>query len=316
MSKYPISKEFFPYMYFSPPFFSAGFAGFLGSLPQPPMWVKRDSHRDLSSVKHIILGYSDQPIDMWLMTPRTAEGTLPCLVYFHGGGFVFGAGGYQYRLAKAYALQTPCHVAFVQYRLAPKHPFPTPPEDCYAAYLWIIKNAKRLRIDQDRIAVGGDSAGGALAAAVSLMARDRGISPPCFQMLIYPVTDRRMNTESYRRFPHTPMWNSRLSQKMWAAYLPNQDDAGIAYASPAEAVSHEGLPPSYIEVAEFDCLHDEGLTYGEILASKGIPVELHEITGAMHGYDIAEKAPTVQRAVDMRIQYMRSAFHHANFNKG
>lgn len=150
-------------------------------------------------------------------------------------------------------------MVFVDYRWAPRHAFPVGVEDCYAAFQWVYQKAEEIGIDPDKIAMGGDSAGGALAAAVCLMARDRKASKICFQMLIYPVTDARQVTESVKEFIDTPLWNGKQNQKMWKLYLGQGVHPNKAYASPMEAASFNNLPDAYIEVAEFDCLRDEGI---------------------------------------------------------
>ena len=178
-------------------------------------------------------------------------------------------------------------------------------EDCFAVYRWLLRSAGDLRIDPERIAVGGDSAGGDLAAAVTLMARDRGEKLPCFQMLIYPVTDRRMLTESTKRFPDTPVWGARDSVKMWAYYLPALPAEHIEYASPMEAPSVAGLPPAYLEVAEYDSLRDECLAYGRRLEAAGVPVEYHETHGTPHGFEFITNAPITRAAVAKRIEVLK-----------
>ncbi len=306
MPKYPISKEFYPYARFSPPIRNPRMAAAMGEKMRPPRWIWQDREIDVS--RQTIPGCGGDPVEVLFFSPKMQEQDLPCLLYCHGGGFFFGGAPYHYRLAKTYALQTPCKVAFIQYRLAPKHPFPIPAEDCYAALLWVRGNARMLGINPNNIAVGGDSAGGNLAAAVCQMARDRLEPVPRFQLLIYPFTDCRLNSDSNRRFTDTPMWNAHLSKMMVAGYLPDRNCPNIAYASPLEATDFSGLPPAYIETAEFDCLHDDGTAYGQALEQAGVAVELWETTGTVHGFDIAENAPTTRLAVTRRIAYMRKSF--------
>lgn len=306
MSRYPISKEFLPYSLFAPPVQNARLAGWMGSMMRPPRWIRRD--REVAVTVHTADSVDGASVELLLFSPRDVSEPLPCLVYYHGGGFFFGAADYHYRLAKQYALETPCKVLLVQYRLAPKHPHPIPAEDSYAALQWAFDKASLLGIDGDRVAVGGDSAGGALAAAVCQMARDRQGRSPCFQPLVYPVTDRRMDTASNRRFTDTPMWHSRLSAKMWAGYVQTNTD-NLAYASPMEATHFDGLPAAYVETAEYDCLHDEGVMYAEALREAGAAVTLNETCGTMHGFDIVRNAPTARQAVCTRIACMRTAFY-------
>jgi len=227
----------------------------------------------------------------------------------HGGAFALKAAPYHKNLACEYALKTPCKVIFVDYRLAPKYAFPVGVEDCYAAFEWVCKNSEVLGIDKNRIAIGGDSSGGALAAAVSLMARDRKAPSICFQMLIYPVTDARQITESIKNYIDTPMWNSKLNHKMWKLYLKDGVHCDREYASPMEAISLENLPDSYIEVSEFDCLRDEGINFAEALQKSGINVELHKTIGTVHGFDIAEKSEIVRQSVAKRIMALKKNFY-------
>lgn len=305
MAKYPISKEFAPFSNFTPPILGPKMAGWMGAMMKPPKWFWKDA--EITVARKQIPGYRGETIEVFVVEPKGAD-TDNCLVYYHGGGFFFAAAEYHYKLAKAYALGTPCKVIFVDYRLTPKYQFPVPAEDCYAALLWTMDNAENLGISREKIAVGGDSAGGSLAAAVTLMARDRIGFKPRFQLLVYPVTDRRMESDSYRRFTDTPMWNSKLSKIMFRGYLPDASIADIAYASPIEAEDHSGLPRAYIETAEFDCLHDDGTGYAEKLRIAGVAVEVNETKGTMHGFDIAQDAPITKAAVAKRIDFMRRHF--------
>ena len=307
--KYPINKEFSPYSRFAPPIRNAKMAGWMGSMMKPPRWVRKNSDHEVSIKKETIKSYDGAEIEILIFDPYGIEEPAPCLVYYHGGGFFFGGAGYHYKLAKQYALETPCKVVFVQYRLAPKNPHPTPAEDCYAALKWTFENADKLNADKTKIAVGGDSAGGALAAAVCQMARDRGTDMPLFQLLVYPVTDRRMNYDSCRKFTDTPMWNAKLSVKMWQGYVQDENAPDIAYASPMEAETFGNLPSAYVETTEFDCLHDEGVSYAEVLRKAGVSVELNETKGTMHGFDIVEKAKTTKMALSERNLYIKHQFY-------
>jgi acetyl esterase/lipase len=304
--KYAINKEFFPLYYFSAPAVHPKIAGFFGSLLKPPRKIFHDKEIDFKVEE--IDGYEGGKIKIYVMSPKNAAENMPCIVYYHGGGFVYGASENHYYLCKEYALRANCKIVFVDYRLAPKYQFPIPAEDCYSAYLWTIDNAERLGIDKKRIAIGGDSAGGNLTSAVALMLRDRNQPAPLFQMLIYPVTDRRMITESMKNFVDTPMWNGRLSVKMWEGYLGKKEHEHIEYASPVEAPSLENLPDTYMETAEFDCLRDEGIMYGEMLEKAGVEVEFYHTKGTMHAFDGVRKAPTTEKAIVKRLEYITSKF--------
>lgn len=309
MGRYPISREFGIYRYMKTPVMPAKIAGIMGSLMRPPRWIRHDGQIAVRSCR--IAGYGGDPVEVLVMEPRGLSAAAPCLVYYHGGGFVFGAAGAHYQVAKQYALGARCKVIFVQYRLCPRYPFPVPAEDAYLAYLWAVEHAEELHIDRSRTAIGGDSAGGCLCAAVTQMCRDRGAEMPLFQMMIYPVTDRRMGSDSNKRFTDTPMWHSRLSARMWQSYLQDASVEHIEYASPLEAARFDGLPPAYVELAEYDCLHDEGFAYAQKLREAGVRVVLHETKGTMHGYDIAMKVPTVRKAIKHRIRYMNRKFYGA-----
>lgn len=306
MGKYAISKEYALCRLFKAPAGNAKVASFFGSFLKTPKRLFRDPEMDARRIT--IPGYGGDEIEILLFSPGSLDSDAPCLVYFHGGGFLFPAAGPQYDVAVRYAKETPCKLVFVQYRLTPKHRFPIPVEDCYCGWKWTYDNAGQLGIDRKKIAVGGDSAGGCLAAAVSLMARDRSGIKPRFQLLVYPVTDRRMETASQKNYTDTPMWNSRLSEKMWQAYLPEKDFAEIAYASPMEAASFADLPDAYVETAEFDCLHDEGIGFAKALEKAGVPVTVNQTEGTVHGYDVITKAPTTQKSIAARIAYMREKF--------
>lgn len=257
--------------------------------------------------KGMISGYQGEKIKLHVIKPREAEDNLPCMIYLHGGGFALKASPHHYNFAKRCAAAVPCKVVMVDYRLTPQYAFPTASEDAYAAYKWVVTYAEQLKIDTEKIIVAGDSAGGNLAAALTLMTRDRGIQTPCFQILIYPVTDRRMETSSMKEFTDTPMWNSKMNVQMWEQYLPDVESVEhIEYASPMEAESFEGMPPAYIEVAELDCLRDEGIAYAKRLEEIGIPVEFYELKGAVHGYDNAEGSPVIEEYYQKRIDAIKN----------
>lgn len=263
----------------------------------------------LNVTKKKIIGYQNGLIELSIYEPKNIKRNSPCLIYLHGGAFALKAAPYHKNLVCEYALKTPCKVIFVDYRLAPKYPFPVGVEDCYAAFEWVCNNTNALDIDNNRIAIGGDSAGAALAAAVCLMARDRKAPSICFQMLIYPVIDARQITKSIKKYRDTPMWNSKLNEKMWKLYLKDGVCSKREYASPLEATSLENMPDSYVEVSEFDCLRDEGINYAEALMKNGIHVELNKTTGTVHGFDIAEKSKIVHQSVAKRIDALRNGFH-------
>lgn len=305
MDQYNIHPDFLKYK-ITPPLNPA-------FLPAVQFFMKRMQDmvkipEGLKETRRKIPGYQDAPVGISIFEPEKGREPLPALVYFHGGAFALQSAPCHKKLSCSYALNTPCKVVSVDYRLLPENTFPIGLEDCFAAYRWVLENAAQLGISPNRIAVGGDSAGGALSAGVCLLARDRGIPVPCFQMLIYPVMDERQNSASMKKYNDTPLWNSRLNAKMWKMYLKDGLPVEKGYASPAEAVSLEGMPPAYVEVAEYDCLRDEGIAFAKALKDSGIPAELYETKRTVHGFEIAEKNEIVKESVDRRIKKLRSVF--------
>ena len=271
------------------------------ALPEPPRGIERREYQ--------ISSEDGTPIRLTVYRPEAVDQALPCLVYFHGGGFCFRDAGYIHRYVAQYAQGAQCAVVFVHYRTSDATPFPTPFEDCCAALHWVWDNAPELRIDRARIAVGGDSAGGALAAACALRARDEGGPKLCFQMLIYPVTDSRMGTVSMKRFADSPLWNAKLNRKMWAMYLRNGVNGTPEYVSPMLVSDFSGVPPAYVEVEEFDCLHDEGIAYAQALRAAGVEVQLEDVPGTFHGFDFFTKKQTSRDIVQKRVRALWCAFH-------
>ncbi len=293
----------------------------LFELPPKQKWIYGMGHffmrlLPVTSTKKVrvkrvrIKGTDGNKIPVLIFEPRGRENeVLPVLFYTHGGGFMCPAVSYQFKLAKEYASRVGCRVIFPDYRLTPKHPYPAAINDCMSAYMWMLENSEALKLDTGKIAIGGDSAGGDLAAAMTLRLRDEGITAPVFQMLIYPVTDRRMQTESTQKYPDTPVWNSTGSKIMWAWYLPEPPTEHIEYASPLEAPSFEGLPAAYVEVAEYDSLRDEGLAYAQGLKGAGVAVEIFETRGTPHGFELMLKAPITQDAIEHRCAALKKALY-------
>ncbi len=251
-------------------------------------------------------GYNGAELKTLVIEPKHSKERLPCMVFFHGGGFMLKASNTHYKIAKMYAEKLPCKVVFTDYRLAPKFQFPVPVEDCYQTYAWVLDNTAMLNIDPDKIVIAGDSAGGNLALAVTLMARDRGIHIPDAELLIYPATDRRMITETMKKYVDTPIWNSNLTKIVWKAYLGNQNPKKIEYASPIEAESFKEFPPTYIEVAQYDALRDDGVSLYNKLQKQSIECEMHEIIGACHGFETALKSNMLRECMNRRITWMKN----------
>lgn len=306
MKKYPIDRQFFPFDRFTPPI-SRDFLRFAVPHMKAPRLLWHDPALKVDT--YTVNSRDGAPFTCLLLSPTALTGRTPCLVYIHGGGFVLPAAGYHYQNAMRYAKEAGCRVLFVQYRLAPDHPFPTFFEDVYAAFTWACAHAEQLGIDTARIAVGGDSAGADLAVGLCLMLRERlhPVRPIC-QLLAYPYLDARGNSESCRKYTDTPMWNASLSQRIGPMTKVDPKDPAYIWYSPVEAPSLTDMPPAYVETAEFDCLHDDGILYARRLREAGVPVVLNETRGTMHGFDIMTKAPITRAAVAARIDYLKQRF--------
>jgi len=229
------------------------------------------------------------------------------ILSIHGGGFVTGDLDADLGLAVALATQVGAVVVSVDYRLAPEHPFPAGLDDCYAALVWFHAHAAELGVDPDRLAVYGNSAGGGLAAATALVARDEGGPPLCFQFLGIPELDDRLDTPSMRAFDDTPMWHRRNAELSWQYYLGDRTDDVSPYAAPARATDLAGLPRTYLSTMEFDPLRDEGLRYGMALLEAGVAVEMHQFAGTFHGSLMAPGAWSSRRQLAETVDVLRHA---------
>lgn len=272
------------------------------------MLLPRPFRGEVKAGKRLIASGQGDEVSLTVIKPPGLRAPAPCLVFYHGGAFVLEAAPHHYSLAARLAQEASCIVILPRYRLAPRHPYPVPLEDCFTAYEWVRAHAAVLGIDPCRIAVGGDSAGGNLAAAACLLARDRKTPPPCFQLLLYPVTDRRMESASMRAFRDTAMWNAGLNREMWKRYLPGCASWPIYYASPMEARSLADLPDAYLETAELDPLWDEGVAYAEALRNAGAEVQLVRVRRAFHGFDLMKNSGLVAQRVIDRARALKQAF--------
>jgi len=218
-----------------------------------------------------------------IFKPKNVKPNAPALVYFHGGGWVFS---FPLRYASALtniASESGFIIIAVNYQKAPEHPFPTPFDDCYAGMLWVAKNAERLGIGSTKIGVGGDSAGGNLAAAVALKAADTGDVKLAFQMLIYPCLSIDFDTDSYKAHASGFGLESDGMIAFWDLYVPKEHKQN-KYAVPAHATTFTNLAPAIIALAEHDILHDDGTNYAKSLEKAGIPVTLKQFPGMIHGF--------------------------------
>jgi acetyl esterase/lipase len=221
--------------------------------------------------------------------PDQRTGPLPAVVYIHGGGFVCGRAHHSDAWSRRLVAEVGCVVAAVDYRKAPEAPFPAPQEDCYAALVWLHRNAAALGVDPGRIALEGVSAGGGLAAGVALMARDRRDPPVVFQLLVYPMLDDRTGRAGVPCLPYAGqfVWTYEGNGFGWEALLGRVVGGPDVppYAAPARAEDLAGLPPAFIGAAALDALAPEDIRYAERLIAAGVPTELHVYPGTFHGFD-------------------------------
>lgn len=249
--------------------------------------------------------------------PGTANGLRPALLHIHGGGYIMGKPEINDGLNRTTVLEQGCVVVSVDYRLAPETVWPGALEDCYAALLWLHGDAEELDVDTARIAVAGESAGGGHAAALALYARDRhredaGAPNFCFQLLDCPMLDDRSGTAHPDPHPYTGefVWTPERNHFGWSAMLGME--AGSAdvpeEAVPARRRDLSGLPPTFIALGALDLFLEESLEYTRRLTREGVPVELHVIPGAYHGFSIAQGAPQVALNAQLRTQALARGF--------
>ena len=274
------------------------------------MWKELESDDKIKVTRYSMSSFDNNPVTVIVLEPQNVENKAPCLVYYHGGGFIIGLMEYHLNAIRNYVLGAKCKVVCVDYRLAPEYPFPTAVKDAYETLLWTVKNAEMLDIDVNRIAVGGDSAGGNLTAVITQIARDNNGPQICFQMMNYPYTDSSMSSESNKKFTDTPVWNSEAS-KIMASLLYKNGYAGEkkAYASPIEAEDFSNLPKAYVEVSEFDCLRDEGLAYAQKLKDAGVETEVVETERTVHAYDFIADCDTTKKYMKMRVDALKRGFN-------
>ncbi|MFE2722707.1 alpha/beta hydrolase [Kitasatospora sp. NPDC059327] len=239
--------------------------------------------------------------------PEPPGRRLPALLYLFGGGWTLGSPDTSDAICRRLTNAVGCVTASVGYRLAPEHPFPAAVHDCRAAAGWLAGNADTLGIDPDRLAVGGDSAGGNLAAALTLLARDEGGPALRHQLLVYPNTDHRAaEAPSAERFDDPLLFNQRSVDWYWGHYLADPADGDHPHASPLRAPSLAGLPPATVITAEYDPLRDEGERYAEALRAAGVPVESRRYAGMPHGFfamtGVLDAAGEAQRYAAERLR--------------
>ncbi|QXV63121.1 alpha/beta hydrolase [Amycolatopsis sp. TNS106] len=261
------------------------FAKLATSVPQPDT-------SDMEVEDRTVPGDPGVPIRIY--RPREAQGAV---IWLHGGGWVMGNLETEHPWAARLAETSGATVISVEYRLAPENPFPAAFDDVYAVLNWTADHAAELGVAPDRIAIGGHSAGGGLAAATALRARDEGGPRLCFQLLNQPGLDDRQETWSARNFTDTPWMNRAKITAAWGHYL-NGKPASSPYAAPARATDLSGLPPAYVASAELCPNRDEDIEYALRLLQAGVSVELHQWAGTFHGSQAILSAEVSRRQID------------------
>jgi acetyl esterase len=266
-------------------------------------------HAAVEIAEHSIPGTSGREIRVRVYRPAGSHDLLPALVHCHGGAFIVGDLDTEDRECRETSLRAHCVVASVDYSLAPEHPFPAAVEDAFAALQWVHTSAIELSVDSRTLGVSGTSAGGCIAAAVAIMARDLDGPPLQLQHLIYPVLDDRMVTAS-SEWNGTPVLTHDQVELMWRHYLGSGSEDEISpYAAPAREQDLGGLPATYMVVAGLDPLRDEALDYATRLIQAGIPVELHLYPGAVHGFDRLGDTTLGRRCTRDRNLALAAALH-------
>lgn len=267
---------------------------------------------DIAVSERFVPGPEGAPdVRVLVYLPTSVQGPLPALLWIHGGGYVIGSADGEDLGVKSIVSAVRCTAVSVDYRLAPETPHPGPVEDCYAALLWLSTHAGELGVDPTRIAIGGGSAGGGLAAALGLLTRDRGEVPLAFQLLIYPMLDDRTVTMTDPH-PYTGefIWTAQANRFGWRALL-GQEPGGpdiSPYAAAARAESLVGLPATFISVGALDLFLEEDLEYARRLIRAGVPTELHVYPGAYHGFNMVADAQVSQVAARDQLAALKRAF--------
>jgi acetyl esterase/lipase len=248
---------------------------------------------------------SDDPrVVVRVHRPKGIDGPLPCIYSIHGGGYVLGSFDMDDAKFDRWCPKFPCVGVSVEYRLAPEAPYPGPLDDCYAGLRWTFDHAAELGIDPDRVGIAGVSAGGGLASALALLARDRAEVPIAFQLLECPMLDDRQTTSS-SRLDGLPIWSREANTFGWRSYLGDLYGGDVpAYAAAARATNLAGLPPALVIVGGADGFRDEDIDYALRLNQAGVPTELHVLPGAPHGVQFFIESTVARRWNQMVTQWL------------
>jgi acetyl esterase/lipase len=253
-------------------------------------------------------------VALYIYRPRESTGTLPCVFHIHGGGYVTGTAAMMEPFHRPLALEAECCIVSVDYRLAPETRFPGSVEDCYAALGWVIKQAAAIGVDAQRLGVMGESAGGGLAAALALLARDRSEYKLAFQHLIYPMLDdRTCVTANPHPYAGEFIWTPHNNHFGWSSLLgvPPGSNGVFPYAAPARAEELSRLPPTFISTGALDLFLEEDIEYARRLMRVGVPIELHVYPGAYHAFDLEPNAQVALNAHRDSVGALRRFLHAA-----
>lgn len=274
--------------------------------------VAKPMPEPVGNIEHILIPTADGQLVARVFTPKALSRPYPVLVYFHGGGWVIANLDVYEASCRALCNATPCIVVSVAYRQAPEHKFPAAVEDAHAAVQWIMENARDFGGDPNRVAVGGESAGGNLATVACLKARDTGAKMPVGQLLIYPVTDARGGTESYEENAYAKPLGRSMMPWFFNHYLESPDQALDPYVSPILSEDLSGLPPAIVLTADIDPLRDEGEAYAKRLESFHVPVIQKRYDGVTHEFfGLAGVVDTATVAVEEAGELLRTIFRQA-----
>lgn len=266
--------------------------------------------RDLVGVEERFIPGPDQEVRIWIYRPRTnKDGPLPVMLFYHGGGMMVGSLELYDTICQRLCDRSGIILVAVDYRLAPEHKYPCAHEDAYAALTWVADNASLLGGDPNRLAVGGDSGGGLLAAAMTLLVRDRNGPRITFQTLIYPALGKRREYGSYTEFAKGYFGEPEQLAWFYAQYLASPGQMNDPLVSPILNDDFTDLPPAFILTAGYDILRDEGEHYAELLKDAGVPVELHRYESTFHPFlNAAGVIDAGKQAIDECADKLRSAF--------
>ena len=297
MDKYAINSELKLLRNFIPPVnkFILPFANIFISM------MKKGFDKDKVKVEYFKVGN----IKCHIVTPlELVNKKTPCLFYIHGGGFIFKAMFNHYKSEQQYALRSKCRVIGIDYDLSPKYTFPHALNQCIDVYKYILDQSELLKLEVFNVIIGGDSAGGLLALDTYLSVKRLKVIKPNGLMLIYPVVDNSNNYKSKKLYVDTPCWNQKLNKKMWDYYLKDNK-----YISPIKRVDEINVDNVYIELCEFDCLHDEGKALYELLSEKVDNIILNDTKGTFHGYDINTKAEVTIDSFNKRVKFLKDVMY-------